>query len=77
MEPTEKEWAVRISKYGHRINVDKAIKDELVEFIQTEIYVYEIDDFTDRDLFFIFLEQFQGFTVESFKKIPIDLRSKL
>ena len=54
MELTEKEWAVRIRKYKYRINADKAIKDELVEFVQTEIYVYETDDFTDRDLFFIF-----------------------
>jgi len=29
----EKEWAARASKYGYRINVDEATKDELIEFV--------------------------------------------
>ena len=29
----EKEWAAMASKYGYGIDVDKALKDELVEFI--------------------------------------------
>ena len=33
MEPIEKEWAARIRKYGYRIDADKAIKEELIEFI--------------------------------------------
>ena len=36
----EEEWAVMASKYGYRINTDKALKDKLVEFIQTTIYLY-------------------------------------
>jgi len=31
----------------------------------------------DNDLWAVFQEQFEGFTVESFKKIRIDIRSKL
>jgi hypothetical protein len=42
------------------------------------IYIYETQDhLTDNDLWLIFLEQFEGFTVESFKKIHTDLRFKL
>ena len=48
IEPIEKEWAVRIRKYRYRINADKAIKDELREFI--EIIIYKIQDLTDNDL---------------------------
>ena len=78
MALTEKEWAVMASKYGYRIDVDKAIKDELVEFVQTIIYIYEIQDhLIDNDLWLIFLEQFQGFIVKSFKKIYTDLKFKL
>ena len=39
MELTEKEWAAMASKYGYGINADKAIKDELVEFVETTIYL--------------------------------------
>ena len=41
------------------------------------IYVCEIEDFIDNDLRIIFQELFKGFMVESFKKICIDIKSKL
>ena len=75
MEPTREEWAARANKYGYGIDADKASKEELMEFIQTTMYLYE--DLTDNDLWCCFLEQFEGFTVESFKKIHSDGRSKL
>ena len=77
MAPTEKEWAVIANKYGYGIDADKAIKNKLVEFAQTIIYIYKTQDLVDIDLWVIFLEQFKGFIVESFKKIHIDLRFKL
>ena len=47
----EKEWAAMASKYGYGIDADKAIKDKLVEFIQTMIYIYETQDhLIDNDL---------------------------
>jgi len=75
MELTEKEWAAMASKYGYGIDADKATKDELVEFV--EMIIYLTQDLTDNDLWYIFWEQFEGFIVESFKKIRIDIRSKL
>ena len=77
MAPTEKEWAAMANKYGYGINADEATKDELVEFTQIMIYIYKTQDLVDMDLWVIFLKQFKGFTVESFKKIHIDLRFKL
>ena len=68
-------WKERIAKYGYGIDADKATKDELVEFVETTIYLTQ--DLTDNDLWYIFWEQFEGFTVESFKKIRTDIRSKL
>ena len=46
----EEEWAVMASKYGYGINTDKALKDELVEFIQTTIYLYNKQDLTNTNL---------------------------
>ena len=40
MALTEEEWAIIASKYGYGINTDKVLKDKLVEFIQTIIYLY-------------------------------------
>ena len=44
------EWTARASKYGYRINADKASKDKLIEFIQTIIYLYNKQDFTNTNL---------------------------
>jgi hypothetical protein len=38
------------SKYRYRIDADEATKDELVEFVQTAIYLYKTEDLTDNDL---------------------------
>ena len=38
------------SKYRYRINADKAIKDELVEFVQIVIYLHKIGDLIDTNL---------------------------
>ena len=48
--PTKKKWAAMASKYGYGIDADKAIKDKLVEFIQTVIYIYKTQDLIDNDL---------------------------
>ena len=48
--PTKEEWATMANKYGYRIDADKAIKDKLVEFVQTVIYIHETQDLTDNNL---------------------------
>ena len=52
----EQEWAAMANKYGYGIDADKAIKDELVEFAQTMIYIYGTQDLVDMDLWVVFLE---------------------
>ena len=37
----KKKWAAIASKYKYGIDADKAIKDKLVEFVQTVIYIYK------------------------------------
>jgi len=63
------------SKYGYRINTNKATKDKLVEFVKTTMYL--IQDLIDNSLWAVFLEQFEGFTIKNFKKIHTDIKSKL
>ena len=53
---TEEEWAVMASKYRYGINADEALKDKLVEFIQTIIYLYNEQDLTNTDLWTVFWE---------------------
>ena len=38
----EEEWAAKASKYRYRININKAIENKLINFIQTVIYIYKI-----------------------------------
>jgi len=52
MAHTEKEWAVMASKYGYRINADEATKDELVEFVETMMYLTQ--DLIDNSLWAVF-----------------------
>ena len=40
------------SKYGYGIDANEATKDELVEFVETTIYLTQ--DLTDNDLWYIF-----------------------
>ena len=47
--PMEEEWAAMASKYKYGINADKAIKDKLVEFIQTVMYLYKTQDLIDNN----------------------------
>ena len=58
MAPTEsltkEKWAIIASKYRYGIDVKEAIKDKLVEFVQTVIYFYKTQDLTDNDLWAIF-----------------------
>ena len=77
MAPIEEEWAAIASKYGYGINVDDTTKDELVEFVQTIIYLHNEQDLTNTNLWTGFREQYKGFIAESFKKIYTNIRSKL
>ena len=46
----EQKWAIKIKKYGGRINLSKTIKNKLVEFIKIKIYIYKEKDFLNNTL---------------------------
>ena len=46
----KQEWATKIRKYSSGINLGKAIKDKLAEFIEIKIYIYKKKDFSDNTL---------------------------
>ena len=54
MAPTEslikEKWAAIASKYRYKIDVEEAIKDKLVKFVQTVIYLYKTQDLIDNNL---------------------------
>ena len=77
MARTGQEWATMANKYGYGIDATKATPQELVEFVQTVIYLQETADLTDTDVWAGYQELFEGFTVEHFKKIRQDMRSSL
>ena len=52
--PTKEKWAMMANKYRYGIDIDKAIKNKLVEFIQTVIYIHETQDLIDNNLWTIF-----------------------
>ena len=52
----EEEWAAIASKYRYGIDADEASKDELVEFVQTIMYLYDEQDLTNTDLWTVFWE---------------------
>ena len=63
----DSEWAKKILRYGDGINTANAIKDKLGEYVETKVYVYTQENFTDYTLWTVFKEEFKGFTTEDFR----------
>jgi len=55
-------WKARIKKYDDDFNAGVATEDELVEFIQTKVYLYEQYKVTDDNLWDGFRIDFKDFT---------------
>src|SRR5438046_7367702 len=77
MAHTEEEWAVLANEYGYGINPNKATRSELVDFIQTMIYLQKSQDLTDTDLWAVFHEQYEGFMPNHFREIWTEHRTNL
>ena len=73
----KEEQTARASKYRYGIDADKVFKNKLVKFIQTIIYLYNKQDLTNTNFQTVFQEQYKEFTIESFKKIRTNIKSKL
>ena len=78
MAPREEDqWAAKVKKYAYGINGESATKEELEEFVYTLIYMNEEDNFTDHDVWTVFRDLCEDFTVETFGKMSSRTRSKL
>ena len=71
------EWKERIARHGYGIDITTASKEDLEEYIETKIYEYTYENFTDYTLWLLFQEEFERFTIKNFKKIRTDLKSQL
>jgi hypothetical protein len=71
------EWKERIARHGYGIDVATASEEDLEEYVETKIYEYTYENFTDHTLRLLFQEEFEGFTIEDFRKIRSVTRVKL
>jgi len=71
------EWYKKISKHGNRITAAIASKDELGDYVAIKVYIYIQENFIDYTLWTVFKEEFEGFTIEDFRRMRIDIRVKL
>jgi hypothetical protein len=71
------EWRDTMEKFKDGIDAAKATKDELGDYIETRIHVYTRDNFKDYTLWGIYLEDFQGWTMEDFRRARTNAKSKL
>ena len=70
-------WKERITRHGYGIDITTASKEDLEEYVETKIYKYTYENFTDYTLWLLFQEEFERFTIKDFKKIRTDLKSQL
>ena len=71
------EWSEIMERFKDGINVADASKDELGDYIETRIYTYTRDNFTDYSLWGIFQEDFQEWTVEDFRRSRTNAKTRL
>ena len=48
------EWKERIARHGYGINITTALKEDLEEYMETKIYKYIYENFTDHTLWLLF-----------------------
>ena len=70
----EIDWKERITKYGNGINLETAINDDLMEYMETKMHLYTQSNFTDYLLQTVFQEDFKDFTLELFIQVQSNTR---
>jgi len=73
----DSKWKERIARHGYRIDIATALEEDLEEYMETKIYKYIYKNFMDYILWSLFQEEFEGFTIEDFRKIRFVTRVKL
>src|SRR5204862_2012970 len=77
MARTEAEWAVLANEYRYGSDPNKATRSELVDFVQTMIYLQKSQDLMDTDLWAVFHEQYEGCMPNHFREIQTEHRTNL
>jgi len=77
MARSQEEWDEKIKKHGHGIDVELATTEELEDFVATKMHVHAVEDFTDFPLWDCAREEFEQFTVDTFRQLRVDTRTKL
>ena len=70
----EIDWKERIAKYGYRIDLEITTNDDLMEYMETKIYLYTRHNLTDYLLWIVFQEDFKDFMPELFKQVQSGTR---
>lgn len=66
-----------MQKHASGIDLEKATANDITEYIETKMYLYELGGFTDSELWLLFKEDFEEFTDDNFRTARADIRTKL
>jgi len=70
-------WKERIARHSYGIDIATTLEEDLEEYMETKIYKYIYENFTDYILRLLFQEEFKGFTIKDFRKIRSITKVKL
>jgi hypothetical protein len=65
-------WSQKVIKWEWGIDMDKATKGDIREYIQAKMYFYVEDKVGDSDLWDLFREDFKDFNEDIFKQYQRD-----
>jgi hypothetical protein len=70
-------WTQKINKWGDGIDTVIVTKEDLEEYVDTKLYVYVCEGFSDFTLWFLAKEEFKGWTKDDFRLLRKNTRAKL
>ena len=62
-------WEEKAYRWRNGIDVLNAGNEDLLDYIQTKTYQYRNEEARDKDLWDLYQEEFNGFTVATFKTL--------
>ena len=65
------------SQYGPEKDVEKPTTEELDNYVNEVIETHNAKGYKDRSLWEIFVEEFEGFTLDTFKAMKVNTRGRL
>ena len=74
---SDSEWTARALTHGQGIDTATASRDSLLDYIETKKHIYEYQNLMDYNLWIAFSDDFENFTLDTFKKLPIETKAGL